>query len=110
MNLDGSTEQQVLDGRMQVRAHGKTSLRRQQHDVRGWPVHRKIDDTGRQYQLIQERIQSDVSVRARPACNLDTFGSEEALDYGGIPGRYDERGVDIAGDQFFSRHLRRESQ
>src|SRR5450631_2102628 len=107
MNLHGGNEQQVLDGWMQVGAYGETSLGRQQHDICGWPIHRKIGDTGGQQQLIQERIKCEVSVRARPACNLDAFGSYEALDYGGIPARHDERGVDIAGNQFFGRYLRR---
>ena len=38
----------MLDGWMQVGAHGKTSLGRQQHDICGGPVRGKIGNAGGQ--------------------------------------------------------------
>src|ERR1019366_7255038 len=110
MNLHGCTEQQMLDGWRQVRAHAKTSLCRQQHDVRWRTINRKIADTGGQNQLVQKRIKCNVSVSARKVCKLDPFGSHKTLDCRRIPRRNNEGEIDIAGDQLFGRHLRCEVQ
>ena len=92
---------------MQIRTHSKATLRCQHHDILGRTVIQDIANARRQHQLIQERVVCNVSVSAWNTRELDAFGVDEVLDYGGIRGSYDKRGIDFACNQFFSGYLRR---
>jgi len=110
MNLNGRVEQQILQGGVEICAHGKTRFRRRQHDIRRWPNSRQIENPGRQDKFMQERIGGYKRVRILVTTSFDVPGLEQRLDYWGLPAGHNERDIDLAGNQLLGRNFWRKSR
>jgi hypothetical protein len=100
----------VTTAKPQIRAHSEDGLRGQKHDIRGREVSRNVEDSAGHRQFGQEWVERDHRVRPWKARKFHALCVDQRLDCWGVPSSHNERGVDVARNQFFRSGLRRISQ
>ena len=95
---------------MQIIAHRKARLGRDQNHIGRWPILANVGHSSGHHHFGQKGIERNKGVRMREPRQLDALVGEQLLHHGRFPRRHHERHIDVSREKRFTGRARRERQ